>query len=282
MLTLAAYKARTIVPSEDVEALVCLRKDRVNADATADQATGETRIGEIAETGTASLITLTPMDVLVAHDTNYATISVYKRTDGGARVLVASRTTRVTSPGSGDWAAEVPFALTIATGAVTAGDVITYAITKSGSGVVVPGFAIALKPSTTKIDKRIAVRSSEILARLAKRYNRKTIADAPPEIVLGWLEALVTLDCFLVRGFNPGSKQDEQIIARAEKASADLKEAADAKDGLFDLPLIDNEDATAISKGAPLAYTEASPYVGFDVQAERGRAEDNAGSGTFQ
>jgi hypothetical protein len=59
-----------------------------------------------------------------------------------------------------------------------------------------------------------------------------------------------------------------------DDALAWLKEAADAKDGLIDLPLRADTTASGISRGGPLAYTETSPYAWTDVQAETGRSED--------
>jgi len=56
-------------------------------------------------------------------------------------------------------------------------------------------------------------------------------------------------------------------------AVAELKEAADSKDGLFDLPLRADTTATGVSKGGPRGYSEASPYTNLDRQRARRRNE---------
>jgi len=118
---------------------------------------------------------------------------------------------------------------------------------------------------------RILTHSSRIRARCRKRY-----ADfvAPvPELVLGWLVALVTLDAYVRRGVNPSDESFELVKAAAELALADLKEAADGENGLFDLPARENTTEDGITRGGPLVYSEASPWDWTDVQAEalRGR-----------
>lgn len=123
-----------------------------------------------------------------------------------------------------------------------------------------PGFLIA----------RLKVNSSRINGRLGKRY---TPFAEPPEIVLGWLVALTNVDAYEKRGWNPADAQSAQIIEARESALAELKEAADGENGLFDLPLRDNEAASAISKGDPLSYAEPSPYdwTTNQLEAVRGR-----------
>lgn len=79
---------------------------------------------------------------LTASDTNYATVIVSKRTAGGAAVAVAQFTTQTTGQpqGTGSWAAWsnlfAPAAGILANFAQ--GDQITFQITKTGTGVVVP------------------------------------------------------------------------------------------------------------------------------------------------
>lgn len=121
------------------------------------------------------------------------------------------------------------------------------------------------------IAARLAVNSSVINGRLGKRYAPFL---APiPEIVLGWLVALTTYDAYLKRGYDPSSEQNGNIKDAYDQALADLKEAADGVDGLFDLPLRDGAAASAVTKGGPFVYSEPSPYDWTDVQAEaiRGR-----------
>ncbi len=134
-----------------------------------------------------------------------------------------------------------------------------------------PGFTAA----------RLATWSAKIDTRLRKRYAVPFSALEPyPEAVLEWLTKIVTFELYLKRGVDPADQSIALYRTDKEQAEAELKEAADSKEGLFDLPLNDTRDATAISKGGPLSYTETSPYVGFDLQRTNGRNEDSNGSGT--
>lgn len=122
--------------------------------------------------------------------------------------------------------------------------------------------------------------SRQIDARLRKRYG-VPFAEPYPIAVQGWLARIVTLRAFLKRGVDPTDAQFEVIKEDADNAVNEIKEAADAVDGLYDLPLLDTGDASAISKGGPKSYSEAGPYVGFDVQERIGRGEDRNGEGSY-
>jgi hypothetical protein len=124
------------------------------------------------------------------------------------------------------------------------------------------------------LDARLEVGTSIINARLAKRYA-VPFEDPVPEIVLGWLVAIVTPKAYQKRGWNPSDQQSAQILADATEALEQMKEAADSEVGLFDLPVrADLEDTSGVSKGGPLGYTEMSPYVWTDLQVEVGSIED--------
>lgn len=122
------------------------------------------------------------------------------------------------------------------------------------------------------IEKRLAYNSSRINARCRKRYAAPFAVPAP-ELVVGWLVDLTTLDAYQARGWNPSDEQSALVKAAADRAEAETKEAADGEAGLFDLPLREDTTADGISRGGPLVYAEASPYDWVDVQAEaiRGR-----------
>jgi hypothetical protein len=110
--------------------------------------------------------------------------------------------------------------------------------------------------------------------RLAKRYAAPFDETDPPAHVVGWLVDLVTEMAYEAAGAPPNNPQATPWVARAELARTEIKEAADAKDGLFELPLRDDTTATGVTRGFPLAYNETSPYVWQDVQAEAGKNED--------
>ncbi len=120
--------------------------------------------------------------------------------------------------------------------------------------------------------------SDTIDARLRKRYGAPFLTPYP-KAVLRWLTQIVTRAAYLKRGIDPLDPQMVEYIKDADTAAAELLEAANSETGLFDLPL-NVAGASAITVGGPRGYSETSPYVGFDVQATTGKAEDSAGSGT--
>lgn len=130
------------------------------------------------------------------------------------------------------------------------------------------------------IDIQLDEESDAIDARLRKRYAAPFETPFPKK-VLRWLTRIVTRSAWLKRGFDPNDPQGAEIVKDAETALEEIEEAADAENGLFDLPLRADTTKTGISKGGPLAYSEASPFVWQDEQGRRGRAEDSSGGGTY-
>lgn len=121
-------------------------------------------------------------------------------------------------------------------------------------------------------------RSAWMESRLRKRYGP---FEAPyTQALKGWLAALVTVRAYLKRGVDPNDAQWLEVKKAAEDALAEIKEAADSNEGLFDLPLRADTTATGITKGGPFSYSEQSPYVWKDVQASVARDEDANGSGS--
>jgi hypothetical protein len=285
MLSLPEFCTRTILPKADVDALTRLSW-RYRGDVYAPDVQPETDVGSMGVTGapgaslpapalTAALIALEAP--LASDPLNFATVNVYKRSSAGGAVLLATLefSTGTFNPG-------VRYALALQGGAPVAyDDQITAEVVKSTStGMLVPAFTLSLPFSPTFIDARLLVRQGQIYSLLKKRYA-VPFADPIPEIALGWQEALVTLDCYRRRGYNPGSAQDAEIKGRADEAWAQIKEAADSKDGLFELPLLESDQSkSAVTAGSPLAYTETSPYVGGQVRANTGTREDGVGRGT--
>lgn len=99
-------------------------------------------------------------------------------------------------------------------------------------------------------------------------------ADTPvPEAVLAWLTTFVTWDAYRRRGMNPQDPTLEALKGELDTAMAELKEAADSKDGLFDLPT--NEDAdSAVTTGFVLGAAQQSPYTWTVEEAQDGHRED--------
>ncbi len=118
-----------------------------------------------------------------------------------------------------------------------------------------------------------------IFARLSKRYA-VPFADPEPEIVKKWATDLLTERVWIRRGVDPSTADMQAASEAVAETRGEIKEAADAETGLFDLPLRADTTTSGISKGGPFGYSEQSPYVWYDVQATAARDEDTSGSGT--
>jgi len=129
------------------------------------------------------------------------------------------------------------------------------------------------------VEARLAIRQENLDARLVKRYA-VPFASPVSEIVLGWLVALVDVDVMRKRGVNPQDPMMVGFIDEATRVYAEVKEAADSKEGLYELPLNDAQGNSGINHAGPLMYTEASPFVAADRQELQGRCEDEARTGT--
>jgi hypothetical protein len=92
-----------------------------------------------------------------------------------------------------------------------------------------------------------------------------------------WATKLVARDLYAKRGFSPQSESDREAIEdAADLAEAELKEAADGKDGLFEVALGDDGNSSVIAP-SPLSYAEQSPYTAARRQRYLGRNEDDSG-----
>ena len=127
---------------------------------------------------------------------------------------------------------------------------------------------------------QLTLESARLDARLGKRYATPFALPAPL-CVQGWLAKIVTLSAWLKRGFDPTDRQGQIYVADRDGALAEIKEAADAVDGLFDLPLRADLTASGVTRGSPRAYSEQSPYVFTDGQSRVGIHEDDNRGGSF-
>lgn len=130
------------------------------------------------------------------------------------------------------------------------------------------------------VDTLLEDTSAQIDARLAKRYA-VPFADPPPRCVLRWLTAIVDPIVLRKRGIDQTDEQYADFVKLSDAAWKEIVEAADGNTGLLDLPATASSSASGITKGGPLGYSEASPYVGFDDQGRRGRDEDRNGRGSY-
>jgi hypothetical protein len=128
------------------------------------------------------------------------------------------------------------------------------------------------------IAKRLDFWWDWICAKLRKRYDVEAMSTDPPLTAQQWLVDLVTKVAYDARGYDPSAKADETAIVKAfEDAKLEIKEAADSKDGLTELPLLAADTATdGVSKGGPLGSSEQSPYVWTTRQRDAGRDEDSS------
>jgi phage gp36-like protein len=122
--------------------------------------------------------------------------------------------------------------------------------------------------------------AAQIHARLAKRYD-VPFADPTPRCVLRWQAAIADPIVLRKRGIDQTDEQYADFVKLSDTAWKEIEEAANGNTGLFDLPARADTTASGITKGGPLGYSEASPYVGFDDQGRRGREEDRNGRGSY-
>ncbi len=116
-------------------------------------------------------------------------------------------------------------------------------------------------------------------AQLGKRYATP-FAEPYNGAVEGWLARIVTPRVWTKRGVDPSDEQWQEIKKDDEDARAEIKDAANSENGLFELPLRANTLDSGIALGFPRAYSEQSPYAFTTQQALRGYQEDNNGRGT--
>lgn len=140
------------------------------------------------------------------------------------------------------------------------------------TGAMSPNDIEELETSVPGCFDAIALAVSRMFdARLSKRYL--TPFDPIPEALKYHVTQVVVYELFKKRGFNPGSTQDQTILDARTESLAWLKEAADSKDGLVDLPIRETPtpDVSAIIQAGPISSSDDSPYSWIDVQAERMR-----------
>lgn len=130
------------------------------------------------------------------------------------------------------------------------------------------------------VDIQLEDVSARIDAQLAKRYA-VPFASPPPRCVMRWLAALVDPMLLRKRGIDQTDQQYMDIRDLAAEAMKEIEQAANGETGLFDLPARADTAESGISRGGPLCYSEASPYVWTDVQGDVGRSEDSNRRGSY-
>lgn len=105
----------------------------------------------------------------------------------------------------------------------------------------------------------------------AGTYAGDNVFSAPtpvPEAVLAWEATILTYECYRKRGTDWTLPNMVQTKEDRDQALAEIKEAADSKDGLWDLPLNDLGTSSAIVEASPLGCSQQSPYEWIDCQAQ--------------
>lgn len=277
LLSFDAFKTSKLMPAADADVAAGAVWKRSASDALATDTMAEQPFATVLGAGNVTSVVFRPLANLAHDPANYATLSVYKRTAGGAPVLVAQVDTTAL-----DWTASIPVVFPILAAPVAAGDVLTLAIAKSGTGVIVPAGTLVAIMSPNAFDVSSKRWQSRILAFLRKRYDVTKIDPVnTPDVILDWIARCVLPDMWRARGANPSDAQTADAIADREAVLKDVQvEASDASTGLLELPLANDEAGSGISQGGPYGYMEASPYVAFDAQRAAAELEDCSGAGT--
>jgi len=129
------------------------------------------------------------------------------------------------------------------------------------------------------LDKKLAAASRFVDAQLIKRYQVPFVSPYP-ETILEWVSRLVTVRAFIKRGVDPTDDQFDEIKKDRDAALAEIQQAANGVDGLYELPITASTSSSGVTKGGPQGYSEQSPYVAFDRQRETASDEDRNGTGT--
>lgn len=136
---------------------------------------------------------------------------------------------------------------------------------------VLPASYIAGVP-TDWLTAQLEYWSGMIDARLRKRYACP-FATPVSHVVRGWLARLLDPVVHRKVGVDATDAQYSDVAQSAADAMAEIREAADAKDGLYDLPLRSNTADTGITRSPTLAYSELSPYTAGHVQRRDSEGE---------
>jgi len=126
---------------------------------------------------------------------------------------------------------------------------------------------------------KLTARSRWIDSRLTKRYATP-FGTPVPEAIEDWLTRIVTPLAYLRHGVDQLDAEFDAIKADGQLAETEIKEAADAEAGLFELPLREDVNSNGITKGLPYVYSEQSTVLAQRRKALVGRAETRNGRGT--
>lgn len=122
-----------------------------------------------------------------------------------------------------------------------------------------------------RIDEMIVAVSRLIDSYLFKRYA--TPFSSPPEVVKLHGTAILSHQLRLKIGFDPGSQQDAQIVQARNDAFTWLQAAADAKEGLVELPIREpdagKKDVAGVARRKARAFSYPNAMAWHRAQRDR-------------
>lgn len=109
---------------------------------------------------------------------------------------------------------------------------------------------------------------------LFKRYATP-FAEPVPEVVKFHGTQILSHQLRIIIGFDPGSRQDEQIVDARNAAFAWLEQAANSRDGLVELPVREPDpgkpDVSGVARRKARGFSYASAKGWHRAMKERGR-----------
>ena len=107
--------------------------------------------------------------------------------------------------------------------------------------------------------------SAGVDARLRKNFVTPFTKPYPLKVKM-WVADLLTPRAYLSLGVKPSDDEQVSIIEAGKLANAEIKEAADAKENLFQLPNFQGSSDSIGEEPPTLAYSEQSPFTSKHVQ----------------
>jgi hypothetical protein len=123
------------------------------------------------------------------------------------------------------------------------------------------------------VQRWLDLESAHIRSRLVKRYaiDWTEVTNQPvPDKIIQWLILLVDIPVCKCTGATPEGRVDDWAREDQARVNDELKEAADAENGLFELPLRET-GASAIHIGVPHVVERLTPAGYWDTVAARRR-----------
>lgn len=136
-------------------------------------------------------------------------------------------------------------------------------------GAVLDGF-IAEYPGRLE---KLTVAISRLMDSYLFKRHATPFAEPVPEVVKFHGTQILSHQLRIIIGFDPGSRQDEEIVNARNAAFTWLEAGANSKDGLVELPKREPEagrkDETGVSRRKARGFSYASPMGWHRAQKDR-------------